>query len=207
MAKIRPIIGDKLRDLASRSKEAARALPDSKGGETPKYLQTYRTEVYSYFTNGSGVSELFYSAENWVRIKLTLETAGPVAVGTAANVAPVLSGKGRLLDTGVEYEVYIAKGTRFYIVSESINRVSVTIEPVPWFEQISGEIVAAAGILSRGIAAAASSIVAALGQLRSGAAPTPSSTGKTATEMPVARPMPRSFVPRLTSLIPPKKMR
>lgn len=202
-----PLLGQRLRQLAADSKEAARALPDSKGGETPKYLQTYRTEVYTYFTQPSGESELLYSAENWVRIKLTLETAGPVSVGTSAQIAPVLSGKGRLLDTSQEFETYIAKGTRFYITSETVNRVSVTIEPVPWFEQISGEIIASARVVAAAVAAAAASIVAAVTALRTPSAPAVSSTGKTAAEQPVPSPQPRRMIPRLTRFVPPKKMR
>ncbi len=122
--------------VGARNKEKSRALPDSKGGETPKQLQTYRTEVFSYFTQPSLESALLYSAENWVVLKLFLETAGPVAVGTAASIVPVLSGHGILLDTDEEYVVTLSKGTRFYIASETINRVSVTIEPIPWLEQI-----------------------------------------------------------------------
>lgn len=130
--------------LAQQSKEIARAIPNAKGGEQPR-LQTYRTEIYSYFTKPTTDAVLLYSAENWVRVKLELKTAGPVAVGTAQQIAPVLSGKGILLGTNESYEANLARGTRLFIISSSINRVSVTIEPVPWLEQIDEDIRRASG--------------------------------------------------------------
>lgn len=169
------------------NKEAARALPDSKGGETPKQLQAYRTEIYTYFTRANGETELLYSAENWVRIKLTLETAGPVAVGTSANLSPVLSGRGRLLDTNTEFEAYVPKGTRVSIVSETVNRVSVTVEPVPWLEQLSNQQNAAASAIVDAISRAATAITGAIAGLRGGAKTT-TPTGTTAGDLPVPRP-------------------
>lgn len=136
-------------EMTSANKELARALPDAKGGETQKQLQTYRTEVFDYFTEPGG-TKLLYSAENWVRIKLTLQTAGPVTVGTRATLEPILSGKGRLLDTDVEWQVFLARGSRIFIASGAVNRVSVTVEPVPWLEQISGEITSLATVFLRG---------------------------------------------------------
>lgn len=189
--------------LASRNKEAARALPDSKGGETPKHLQNDRTEVFTYFTT-PGPTTLFYSAENWVRLKMTLETAGPVAVGQRADLTPVTSGKGRLLDIADEFEVILAKGTRFYIAAGSVNRVSVTIEPIPWLEQISGEV----NRVASAIATAASTIVTGLGGLlKGGRAPAPtSSSGRSLDDLPCPPP-PRGLIPRLTSVVPRTKMR
>jgi hypothetical protein len=125
--------------LTSPNKEAARALPSSKGGEPQGQLQTYRTAIYSYFTvvDPAEPTKLLYNAENWVRIKLELQTAGPVAVGTLPNLAPLLGGGGRLLPTNQEREFFLPRGTRIYIMAQSVNRVSVTIEPIPWLEQIS----------------------------------------------------------------------
>ena len=143
--------------LGAPNKEMARATPSSKGGETPGQLQTYRTEIYTYFTE-PGPERLLYSAENWVRLKLTLQTAGPVAVGTRADLTPTLSGKGVLLDTDVPFEVYLSKGARFYVASGSVNRVTVTVEPIPWLEQLSGQISALGGALAQ----AAQSIVAGI---------------------------------------------
>lgn len=176
--------------LAATSKEAARALPDSKGGETPKQLQTYRTEIYTYFTRATGVTDLLYSAENWVRIKLTLETAGPVAIGTSASLEPVTSGRGRLLDVNEEYETYLPKGTRIHIISETVNRVSVTIEPVPWLEQISNQQQANTSTISRVVSQAAQAITDAVRSIASmgGGTPAQSSKGTTAAQLPPCPP-------------------
>jgi hypothetical protein len=95
------------------------------------------TDIYTYFTRSTGENELLYSAEMWVKMTLVLETAGPVAVGTRESVIPVLSGKGILLDPDGEPAVFsIPKGDRIFISAESINRVQVFIEPIPWLEQI-----------------------------------------------------------------------
>lgn len=95
------------------------------------------TDIYTYFTKATGVSELLYSAEEWMKIRLVLETAGPVSVGTRESVTPVLSGKGILLESdGEPIEFTIPKGNRLFIASESVNRVKVIIEPIPWLEQL-----------------------------------------------------------------------
>jgi hypothetical protein len=124
----------------SMSAEVSRALPDSKGGEEPKDLQRWRTDHYVIPTVEIGVSQLFYTADQWVRINLMLETAGPVAVSTRANIVPVLSGKGRLLTTDVPLEFVLPKGSRLYYAAENINRLAFTVEPIPWGEQLSTDI-------------------------------------------------------------------
>ena len=88
------------------------------------------TEISTYFTQ-IGESRLLFSANFWCTVKLTLETAGPVAAGTREDVVPVLSGKGVLLATGVEEEWVLAKGDRVFIAAESINRVKYIVEPNP----------------------------------------------------------------------------
>jgi hypothetical protein len=122
------------------SAEVARALPDSKGGEEPKDLQRWRTDMYEMFTTNLGESTLFYSADQWVTVKLMLETAGPVSVSTRAEILPVLSGKGRLLITNIPQEWVLPKGSRLYYGAENVNRVGFTVQPIPWMEQISMEI-------------------------------------------------------------------
>ena len=107
--------------------------------ENPKE-KYHHTEVYTRFTTTDGVTQLLYSAETWVRLRILLETAGPVAVGTRQEIAPVLSGKGRLLPTGREVELILPKGDRFFIVSESVNRVSWSVEAIPWLQTISMEV-------------------------------------------------------------------
>lgn len=144
------LIGAGATKVASRvAGEIARALPDSKGAEIPKDLQRWRASAYDIFTTTVGQSVNFYSADQWVRMKLVLETAGPVAIGLGnSDILPVLSGKGRLLDVSQEWEVYLPKGARVYYAASSVNRVGVTIEPVPWLEQISMQISAVAGAVS-----------------------------------------------------------
>lgn len=186
--------------LATRSKDVARALPTAKGGED-RTLQNYRTEVYSYFTVPSDEQELMYSAENWVRFKVTLETAGPVSIGTSEQIAPVLSGKGRLLDTGIEYEIYLARGSRIYVAAESVNRLSVTIEPVPWMEQISNEILDVIRVLGGTVQRVGDAIVASLAHA-SGAAAPPAQAKDQATVT-----LPKAFAPRLTPITTNRKMR
>lgn len=95
-----------------------------------------RNEIETYFTQPQAGTVLLYSAEEFVRARLTLRTAGPVAVGTREELAPVLSGRGIQLVPNDEYEVVIPAGQRLYIISEAVNRVNFTIEPIPWLEQI-----------------------------------------------------------------------
>lgn len=204
MALAPSLVSSVANSIAASNKEASRALPDSKGGETAKQLQTYRTEIYSYFTESSTETQLLYSAENWVRIKLALQTAGPVAIGTSATLTPVLSGRGILLDPDVPFEAYLAKGTRFYITSETVNRVNITIEPVPWLEQIDLDSIASQNGVRAAVMAIGSSIVNAISALR-GAAKIASSAGKTT--LPPCPPGDRRMIPRLTGMTPPKKMR
>jgi hypothetical protein len=95
------------------------------------------TDIYTYFTKANGETELIYSAEEWMRIELQLETAGPVAVSTRQEVTPVLSGKGILLPpTGEPIKFLLPRGDRLYIGSEAVNRVKFIVEPVPLLEQI-----------------------------------------------------------------------
>ncbi len=200
-------VAAKLLSTASPPSEAERMLPSSKGSETPQQLQTYSTEIFSYFTESTNETQLLYSAENWVKIKLSLQTTGPVAVGTKEQLTPVLSGAGILLDTGVEFEAYLAKGTRFYITSQTVNRVNVTIEPIPWLEQLDADNVRVQTGVREMVRSGSLAIVNAIKALR-GAGATESSTGRTAAEMPTAAvPGNRKLVPRLTGIVPPRKMR
>lgn len=128
------------RRMTPISAEVARALPDAKGGEEPKDLQRWRTDHYVVFTTEIGQSLNFYSADQWVTIDLMLETAGPVAISTRANILPVLSGKGRLLTTDVPLSFVLPKGSRLYYAAENVNRLAFTVEPIPWMEQLSMEI-------------------------------------------------------------------
>jgi hypothetical protein len=96
---------------------------------------TGRTEIATYFTKVGG-NQLLYQAEGWVKLRLVLETAGPVSVGTRDDIVPVLSGKGILLPTNVEIQFPMSKGQRIYISATAVNRVRRIIEPVPYADQI-----------------------------------------------------------------------
>lgn len=139
----------KIADSLRASGEAGRAIPGQQlqqiraniGGEVkegkPEIPSTNgRTEVSTYFTKPSG-NHVLYRAEQWMRIRLMLEGAGPVAVGSRDNVAPPLSGAGILLPTNVEITFTMQKGNRMYIAATAINRVRFIIEPIPWLEQIA----------------------------------------------------------------------
>src|SRR5262245_3660571 len=110
-------------------------------GETQTFVDTYFTKVPVV----GQPTEIIYNGDRlWARVTLTLETAGPVAVGNMASISPVLSGKGQLLETDVPLSFYIAKGTRLYVAAAGINRIKRVIEPVPWLETITGMLGAAA---------------------------------------------------------------
>lgn len=107
-----------------------------------------RTQIYTYFTKPTGQSEQLYSGDRmWARVTLTLETAGPVAVGNMSAISPVLSGKGALLETGEPTPFDIARGTKLYIAADALNRVKVVIQPLPWMEQITAYVMSIAGRL------------------------------------------------------------
>jgi hypothetical protein len=96
-----------------------------------------RTQIYTYLTK-VGSTEVLYSGDRlWARVKVMLETGGPVVVGQQSKLLPITSGTGARLVTNQERDFVIAKGTKLYIASSSVNRVAVTIEPLPWLEQIT----------------------------------------------------------------------
>jgi hypothetical protein len=99
------------------------------------------TEIKTYFTTADGKTSVLYNGDRlWAKVTLVLETAGPVVVGNQQNLGAVLSGGGELLETGIPMDFVIAKKTRLYIASTSINRVKFKVEPLPWMEQITGTI-------------------------------------------------------------------
>lgn len=100
------------------------------------------TEVFTYNTSVGyiqpGQTPILYNGDrNWAQVTLVLDTAGPVVVGTRADLAPIFSGKGWTLTTGEPITFTIAKGNRLYIFSSAVNRVKVQIAPLPWLEQIT----------------------------------------------------------------------
>jgi hypothetical protein len=121
-----------------------------------------RIKIYTYFTKVPTLgqqTELLYTGDRmWAKITLTLETAGPVAVGDSADITPVLSGKGQLLETDVPMAFDVAKSNRLYIAATSINRIKVEIAPYPWLETITGLIGSTLNAIRGTVTAAASNI-------------------------------------------------
>ena len=93
------------------------------------------TLIYTLFTK-AGETRLVYSATTWVQIRLMLENAGPVAVGTRQQIGPALSGKGILLRTNEWVDFVLAKGDRLFMIAEGVNRVKFVCEQIPWQEQL-----------------------------------------------------------------------
>ncbi len=117
-----------------------------------------KIEIYTYVTkvqpSGSATPVLYNGDRMWARVTLTLEGAGPVAVGQQSQITPVLSGKGQLLQTNVPTTFNIAKGNRLYIAADSVQRVKVTVEAYPWLETFAGLLSAMAGVIKAPVAAA-----------------------------------------------------
>jgi len=115
------------------------------GPQTEQGRAETRSFIDTYFTK-QGETQIIYNGDRqWARVTLTLETAGPVSVGTSQNIGPALSGKGQLLITNVPTTFTIAKASRLYVVATGVNRIKRTVEPVPWLEQITGLISALLG--------------------------------------------------------------
>lgn len=170
------------------SKELARAIPSSKQGETPGQLQEFSTNLSTVFTRVGGTQQI-YAADRWVTFKVTLQTAGPVDLGTRADITPVLSGKGRGLVTGQELTLVVGKGTRVYYTAAAVNRLLVTIEPIPWLQQIAMEIRNNASSIIK-------SLVSIAAKPATSTAPATASSGKTATELNCPTPR-RSLLPKI----------
>lgn len=103
-----------------------------------------RIEVSTYLTRAGNTEVLYNGDRMWAKVTLTLQTAGPVAVGQQAQLTPVLSGKGQLLQTGVPTPFNVPKGNKLYVAATGINPVSVVVEAYPWLENITGLVGAAA---------------------------------------------------------------
>lgn len=127
------------------SKIAQTTLGDRAVATAPEPSAEFITDRSKYSTflvtpsgPGDKPSVIYTGDRLWVSVTLVLETAGPVVVGDSATLAPVLSGKGILLPTGVPLTFQIAKGTRLYVQSTALNRIKVLVQPVPWLEQVVG---------------------------------------------------------------------
>lgn len=132
-----------LRERPNQS-QATQATPQENQGQaqtSADYATFFTKAVYP-----AGGEIIYNGDRNWVLLTFLLETAGPVVVGQRSKITPVLSGQGQLLITNVPKVMRVAKGTRVYIASTSVNRVQVSIEPLPWMEQITASL---GGMLSK----------------------------------------------------------
>jgi hypothetical protein len=102
----------------------------------PYAIQAPLINLKTYFTVADGQTHLLYTAQSWVKARLMLENAGPVAIGHDQEITPVLSGRGLLLPTLEWVEFNMTKGSRIFIAAEAINRVKLQIAPVPLAEQL-----------------------------------------------------------------------
>ena len=116
--------------------ESGRSIPAPVRGTTLQTESPGTTEITTYFTRPNGKTNLFYNPGKPMRVKLLLESAGPVSIGTGKELLPVLSGRGILLPTGEYVEFTLNKGDRLYVASTAINRMQVFTEPLPWLESI-----------------------------------------------------------------------
>jgi hypothetical protein len=133
--------------------------------DTTGHAET-RINISTYFTSVPGVGDppaVLYNGDRiWTRVRVTLLTAGPVAVGQLANLFPVLGGAGQLLQPGVPTTFDIAKGNKLYIAANSVNRVSLTVEPYPWLETLTGLLTSLVAAV-RGAPSAVKSIASKVG--------------------------------------------
>lgn len=94
-------------------------------------MSTARLQIFTRFTQAEIPILIHTGGAGWTRIKLTLEDAGPVVVGTGTDLFPVLSGKGMLLPSDAERDFVLREGDSLYIAADAPNRVAVVIEPIP----------------------------------------------------------------------------
>jgi hypothetical protein len=119
--------------------------PDSTIAQSPSVGTTQGTSsnklaLSTYITKVGSTDEIYDGSRLWAKITVTLETAGPVAIGTRANLLPVLGGNGVLLDTDVPMTITISKGDKLYIAANAVSRVKIQIEAFPWLEQLAGTV-------------------------------------------------------------------
>ena len=123
--------------LGRPNRDQATASPIGNTGEGEQSSDAF-TLITRVGPGVDGKTPLIYNGDRrWVKVTLTLQTAGIVVWGTRAELGPIASGNGNELQTNVPVSITIAKGSRLYYLASAVNRVSVQIEPLPWLEQIT----------------------------------------------------------------------
>lgn len=86
----------------------------------------------------SGTLQLYPGSINrWTLLRVTMLTAGgAVAVGFSEDISPPLSGKGRQLFLNTEVQLYVAPGQKVWYACDSVQRLAIQLEPLPWLQQI-----------------------------------------------------------------------
>jgi hypothetical protein len=103
---------------------------------TPQATSDNRSDYYTIFTKAGGTQTLV-QVPQYAKITFELETAGPVSVGTRAQLDPVGSGKGALLTTDKEFEMLVGPNTTIYYAATGLHRVKVKIEAIPWLRTLN----------------------------------------------------------------------
>jgi hypothetical protein len=124
--------------IPTGNRVAENAMPAENRPQPNLSAGTYKTEAFTYITTVGPEQVLYTGDQDWAKVTLTLQTAGPVAASTRQTITPVLSGKAPLLQTGVPFTLTVAKGNRIYIAATNVNRVSVVVEPFAWEAQKLG---------------------------------------------------------------------
>jgi hypothetical protein len=105
---------------------------------------TQTSETYTLFTKdttlskASGTATLYPGIDSrWTLLRIELITAGgQVAIGFKQDINPPQAGKGRLLTAGRQIELYVPPNQRVYYSADSVQRLAVSMEPLPWLQQI-----------------------------------------------------------------------
>lgn len=121
-----------------------------------------RLQTSTFFTKVGGTTVIYTADRMWCKVTLTLQTAGPVAVGQFAQLDPVTSGRGQNLQPGVPTTFNVAKANNLYVAATAINAISLLVEPYPWLETLTGLLTTLTGGALSSVAAAVGSAVSAV---------------------------------------------
>jgi hypothetical protein len=159
-ARTPPIRNSKLVPVTTNPSIAEVRAPAVTTGESEN-----RIEISTYTAKAGETSTIYGGDRMWAKVTLTARTAGPVAVGQQARLAPVLSGRGQLLQTGVPTVFNVPKGNKLYIIADATTPVSMVVEAYPWLETITGLVSMLAGVIRAPVAAAADLVRSASGKI------------------------------------------
>ena len=100
-------------------------------------MGSQRTDIRTQLLLGGDTIKIYNASLEDVRITLRLESAGPCVIGTNANLLPVGSSTGQLLPSdGKEVSFVLSRGAILYAGSDTPQRLSYRIEPIPYLIEI-----------------------------------------------------------------------